>query len=107
MRRSAVKVKSERAARVQRRAAIAFAAMSMLVMLPFATTTLRSSANARQGTPSTAPARVGSAGGLGTSGTARFNPIVDVFIALAIAGTIVAIIVTRRRTVTARAAARQ
>jgi hypothetical protein len=80
----------------------------MLVVVPFAISSLRSSAAVhRDGVPSTAPGRAPSGGGgPDPNGEARFNPIVDSFIGLAVAGTVVAVVVTRRRTVAARAATR-
>jgi hypothetical protein len=101
----AVKQQLGRTARIGQRAVISFVALWMLVVVPFAATSLRSSANPRQGAPSTAPERNDSGGGLTRSnGAARFNPIVDAFIVLAVVGTVVAIVVTRRRSVTARTA---
>ena len=94
--------------RIGHKAAALLLLVWMLVVMPFAITSLRSVAAVhRAGAPSTTPGRSAShGGGLDASGDARFNPIVDSFIALAVAGTVVAVVVTRRRTIAARAATR-
>ena len=93
--------------RIGRKTAALLLLVWMLVVMPFAVTSVRSSAAVhRAGAPSTSPVRSSSGGGLDSSGEARFNPIVDSFIALAVLGTLVAVVITRRRTIAARAATR-
>lgn len=85
-----------RVGKVERRSAAVLLLVWMLVVMPFAITTMQTSAAVhRADVPATAPAR--STGGSLQSSTGRFNPIVDSFIALAVLGTVVAVVVTRRR----------